>query len=320
MDVRKYMAAACAAVVAMAGCSGSSAGKKQEAAKADGAEVVFDADSAYAFVERQCAFGERVPNTAAHEACGDWLAAKLRSYGADVTEQRAELRAFDGTTLRARNIVGSFYPGKERRVLLIAHWDCRPWADADPDPANRRKPVMGANDGASGVGVLLEMARLLRRHEPATGVDILFVDAEDWGDGGDDSSWALGTQHWVDNPTHSSYSYGILLDMVGDGEATFRKEYFSLRYAPSLVERIWAAARGLGYGNRFVDEPGGAVTDDHVFVNAAGIPCVDIIDQRPDSPTGFCPQWHTADDTMDHIDRSALKAVGQTLAGLLLEK
>lgn len=327
MNIRKHIASLFVLPVAMAGCASSSGSRQAEESAGQEAAipVLFNADSAYSFVARQCSFGERVPNTKSHSDCGDYLAAELRRHGAEVTEQYASLKAFDGTVLAARNIIGEFYPEKEKRVLLLAHWDCRPWADNDPDPANRRKPVMGANDGASGTGVLLEIARLLKTHEPEVGVDILLLDAEDWGeqDGSDESSWALGAQHWAKNVHREGYrkpSYGILLDMVGDENAAFRKEYFSMQFAPGIVENIWKTAARLGYGNRFLNEPGGAITDDHLFINAAGIPCVDIIDQRTDTQTGFFPQWHTDDDRMDHISRSTLEAVGHTVVSLLLEK
>ena len=238
MNKSKYAIALMACcIVAVAGCAGKTAGNTAQQTADEAKEITFDADSAYSFVARQCAFGERVPNTDAHSECGDWIALRLRQCGATVTEQRADLKAFDGTLLHARNIVGEFYPEKKRRVLLVAHWDCRPWADSDPNPDNRRKPVMGANDGASGVGVLLEMARLLKNNEPAVGIDILLVDAEDWGDDNGDNpdSWALGAQHWVRTPHREGYTrpeYAILLDMVGDANATFLREYFSQQYAP----------------------------------------------------------------------------------------
>lgn len=314
---------AAASITGCAGSQGKQSGNSTTAPET-APTAVFNADSAYAYVQRQCDFGPRVPNSEAHRKCGDWIAAELRSRGANVTEQRMKLKAFDGTTLDARNIIAEFYPEKERRVLLLAHWDCRPWADNDPNPDNHRKPVDGANDGASGTGVLLEMARLLQSHEPSIGVDILLVDAEDWGETeGDESSWALGTQYWLQYPHRKSYAmpeYGILLDMVGNADASFKKEYFSLRFASSIVEKIWKTAEQLGYSSKFPDTEGGAITDDHLFVNAAGIPCVDIIDQRTDTQTGFFPQWHTTDDKMTHIDRSTLKAVGQTVATLLFEK
>ncbi len=325
MKTNKYLIALAASLLAIAGCSSKNQQSSQKSDDNGTEQIVFDSDSAYSFVGRQCAFGERVPNTEAHRQCGDWLAAKLRSYGAKVTEQSADLKAFDGTVLHARNIVGEFYPEKQKRVLLLAHWDARPWADHDPNPDNHTKPVMAANDGASGVGVILEFARLLQSHEPTVGIDVLFVDAEDWGnsDGDDEKSWALGAQYWVAHPHREDYKkpdYGILLDMVGDGNARFLVEYMSSCYAPDLVERIWNVANHLGYGKYFVKSIGGGVTDDHISINGAGIPCVDIIDQRIDSETGFCPQWHTVDDTMDHIDRTTLKAVGQTLVSLLIEK
>ena len=330
MNYKKHILAFAALLFMTASCSNSSG---KQATAPDGMatdktiepQVVFDADSAYSYVAAQCAFGERVPNTDAHRRCGDYLAGELRRHGATVTEQHATLTAFDGTKIEARNIIGEYYPDKRQRILLLAHWDCRPWADNDPDAGKRQQPVMGANDGASGVGVLLEIARILSRNEPEMGIDILLTDAEDWGNSGasDDSSWALGTQHWVDNPHRNGYQYpsfGILLDMVGDRNAKFLKEYFSVQSASGVVGKLWTTAAKLGYDNYFIDTRGGAMTDDHVFLIRAGIPCVDIIDQRMDNDTGFCPQWHTSFDTMKHIDRSTLKAVGQTVTTMLFGK
>lgn len=284
----------------------------------------FNADSAYAFVKAQCDFGSRVPNTKAHRQCGDYLAGKLAEYGANVIEQEPVLTAFDGTKLQARNIIGEFAPENKRRILLLAHWDCRPWADSDANPANHKKPVMGANDGASGVGVLLELARLFHSQQPEIGVDILFVDAEDWGDNTGtsldaDNSWALGTQYWVANPHRMGYRpiYAILLDMVGVKGSQFSQEYFSMKYAQAMVNEVWNMAHRSGYGNYFVKRAGGAITDDHVFINRAGIPAIDIIAMNPASANGFFPQWHTVDDTMEHIDAATLKAVGQTLTNLI---
>ena len=280
MNLRNNLIILAAALCTMSGCA-SSATKKAGSVQPQEKQAVvpsiqFNADSAYAYVAAQCAFGERVPNTEAHRKCGDYLAGELRRRGAKVTEQNADLKAFDGTVLKARNIIGEFYPEKPNRILLLAHWDCRPWADHDPNPDNRKKPVMGANDGASGVGVLLEIARLLQQHEPQAGIDILFTDAEDWGaSDGSEESWALGTQHWVSTPHRSGYTYpsfGILLDMVGDKNAVFAREYFSQAYAGSIVDKVWETAASLGYSDRFVNREGGAMTDDHVFVIKAGIP------------------------------------------------
>lgn len=327
ITLKKHIALISLAVVGMTGCSstasrqaaGDEGAKRQETALVTPA-VKFDGDSAYHYAAVQCAFGPRVPNTDAHVACGDWLAAELRRHGAQVTEQHADLKAFDGTMLKARNIIGEFYPEKTNRILLVAHWDCRPWADNDPDRKKQREPVPGANDGASGVAVLLEVARVLSANEPEAGIDILFIDAEDWGGSEDEDSWALGTQYWTANPHRKGYrypSFGILLDMVGDRDAVFMREYFSTTYAEGVVDRIWQTARSLGYGDKFSDYPGAAMTDDHVYLIRAGIPCVDIIDQRRDTPTGFCPQWHTTDDTMRHINAGTLEAVGQTVVTML---
>lgn len=279
--------------------------------------VVFSADSAYRYVERQVEFGPRVPNTEAHRHTGDWLASELRRHGAAVSEQKMSLTAFDGTHLQARNIMGRFLPSAKERILFVAHWDCRPWADQDPDPGKAAKPVDGANDGASGVGVLLEIARLLGENEPSTGVDILFVDAEDWGDDGDENSWALGARYFVANPPFENYSPSsvIVLDMVGGKGARFPREYFSQQADPALLDRIYATAAASGFSDRFPNEMGGAVTDDHLEFIKSGIPAVDIIDYRPGS--GFHPAWHTSSDKMDQIDRESLRAVGQTMINLL---
>ena len=285
--------------------------------------ITFDADSAYNFVQSQCNFGPRVPNSDAHRRCGDFLVAKLKGYGAEVIEQHCALTAFDGTHLNARNIIAEFYPDSAKRILLLAHWDCRPWADNDPNPDKRKMPVPGANDGASGVGVLLELARLLSSNNPGCGIDILLVDAEDWGNhnSDDESSWALGTQHWVKHPHRDGYrpAFGILLDMVGASGACFAREFYSQHYAPSIVNAVWTTAIKSGYGTYFKMTDGGGVTDDHVFINRAGIPCIDIIDYRTDGDSGFFDRWHTSADDMSCIDVSTLKAVGQTLTNFIFD-
>lgn len=317
----KHIIAVIVLTAMLCGCGNHSGAKQTEnTEEMESSAITFNADSAYAYIEKQCSFGPRVPNTDAHRKCGDWVAATLKRFGARVTEQCADLKAYDGTVLHARNIIGELNPETTNRVLLLAHWDSRPWADNDADPSKRRQPVMAANDGASGVGVLLEIARLVSLRSPSTGIDILLVDAEDWGDStsNDESSWALGAQYWASNPHRSGYQrpqYGILLDMVGDKDATFSKEYFSVRFAPEIVEHVWAEAAKAGFAHYFVNSYGGAITDDHLAINSAGIPCIDIIDQRQE--TGFCPQWHTTDDTMQHISRNTLTAVGQTLVKVL---
>ena len=281
----------------------------------------FEADSAYTYVANQVAFGPRVPNSKAHKQCGDYLAAELTRFGAQLYVQEANLTAYDGTLLEARNLIGSYNLEQPKRVLLFAHWDSRPYSDHDPDPANLRKPLDGADDGASGVGVLLEIARQLGQQAPNVGVDILFCDAEDYGtpefvDDYKPDTWCLGSQFWVKNPHVKNYKaeFGILLDMVGGKGATFFREYQSKRAAAPILEMVWSKARDLGYGKYFINADGGAITDDHQYViSGRGIPSIDIINYDPDTETGFASYWHTQKDNMDNIDRETLKAVGQTV-------
>ena len=289
----------------------------------------FDADSAYAFVEAQVNFGPRVPNSNEHRACGDYLESMLKGYGAQVINQTMELVAYDGTKLQARNIVGQFQPEKKKRVMLCAHWDSRPWADSDPDASKHRTPILGANDGASGVGVLLEIARLLAEAPTEVGIDIIFFDTEDYGTHNADDdptretmdhSWALGSQYWSRRPHKSDYNarYGILLDLVGAPGSTFYQEGISLIYASAVVEKIWNAAHKLGHAKYFVKEKGGYATDDHYYVNEfMGLPCVDIINYDQDSENGFGKYHHTIKDDMGWIDRETLKAVGETVVAVI---
>lgn len=273
----------------------------------------FNADSAYSYVKRQTDFGPRVPNTAPHDATAAWLSSELKRHGAEVTEQKADLRAFDGTILKSTNIMGSFNPGMDNRLLLLAHYDTRPWADEDPDDSNHKKAIDGANDGASGVGVLLEAARIFGQQNPETGIDILFVDSEDYGTEGDDTSWALGARYFAENPIKPGYrpAEAILLDMVGGKGAVFPAEYFSRQAALGLDDAFRAAAARAGHGDMFPRNYGGAVTDDHVELIKQGIPAIDIIDYRVNE--GFCPTWHTMADNIDNIDKESLRAVGETL-------
>ena len=282
----------------------------------------FSADSAYFFTGKQVGFGPRVPNTTAQLACANYLSSTLKRFGADVIEQKADVQAFDGTTLRSINIIGSYNSKAESRVLLFSHWDSRPWADNDPIKANQKKPVMGANDGASGVGVLLEMARQFQRQNPTVGVDIIFFDAEDYGTSenshlqNSEDSWCLGTQYWAHHPHVQGYTarFGILLDMVGGKQATFLKEQISEYYAAGVVNNVWTQANSLGFGQYFLDQKGGTVTDDHVYVNQIlGIPSIDIIQFDANSASGFANYWHTVHDTMENVDKNTLNAVGTTL-------
>lgn len=282
---------------------------------------IFNGDSAYSFVNSQVAFGPRVPNTQAHVDCGNWLENKLRGYGAEVVAQNMELTAYNGTKLQARNIIAQFQPENKKRVLLCAHWDSRPWADSDPNPDNHYKPILGANDGGSGVGVLLEIARQISMVPTTIGVDIVLFDAEDYGVHEKESSemehsWALGSQYWARMPHKNNYNarYGILLDIVGASGSKFHKERISVHFAESIVNKVWSCASSLGYGDTFISEDGGYITDDHFYVNQfLGVPCIDIINYDPESPNGFGPYHHTMNDNMDWISADMLKIVGQTV-------
>lgn len=286
---------------------------------------VFDAASAYGFVKAQVEFGPRVPGTPAHAACADWFVRTLKQWTPVVVVQSFQAKAFDGTILNGKNIVASFNAGAADRILLCAHWDSRPFADHDPDPANRTKPVMGANDGASGVGVLLEVARLLSLMKPASGVDIVLFDLEDYGEHRDwrgnasPDSWCLGSQYWARNPHRPGYKarYGVLLDMVGASDAVFPRDGTSLYFAPAVVKMVWETARGLGYSRYFLDRESDPLIDDHLYINQiARIPTVDIIHYDPDRGS-FVSSWHTVGDTLDKIDANTLKAVGRTVLALI---
>ena len=306
-----------------------------EVEKADPVGPVFNADSAYAFTKAQCDFGPRNMNSRGHDLCGEWIVNKFREYGCKVTTQRANLTGYDGTTLRSCNIMASINPEATTRILLCAHWDSRPWADNDPDQSNWKKPIIAANDAASGIAVMLELARIINNGKaekalrPQLGVDFVCFDAEDWGtpqwaDVPDDAdSWALGAQYWSKNlPQGYEARYGILLDMVGGVGAQFFQEGISLQYAPEIVKKVWRSAREVGFGSYFPKRMGGMVTDDHVPVNRyAKIPTIDIIPFYPDcKQSGFGPTWHTLSDNMENIDRNTLRAVGQTLVQVIYKE
>jgi hypothetical protein len=291
----------------------------------------FNSDSAYHFVKAQVDFGPRVPNSKEHAMCAEYLVNELKRFGAEVIVQEATARAFDGKILNMKNIIGQFSPEKEKRLLLCAHWDTRPFADKDTKDQN--KPIDGANDGASGVGVLLEVARALQQKQSEYGIDIIFFDAEDYGAtdaamsqfssyAESEKTWCLGSQHWAKNLHKPNYraKYGILLDMVGAKDAVFLKEEISMMYALKVVNNVWERANGLGYGNYFQKRVGGTLTDDHKFINEyAGIPCVDIID-FDETRNGFGHFHHTHKDNMDIIDKNTLKAVGDVVLDVIFNE
>ncbi len=280
----------------------------------------FSADSAYVYIEKQLSFGPRVPNTGAHVQCAKWLEQQFNAFGAKVTMQPARVTAYNGDQLSMVNIIAAYRPELTRRVLLSAHWDSRPFSDMDPDPEKRKLPVPAANDGASGVAVLLEIARQLQQLPPDIGVDLILWDAEDYGSPGAVDSYGLGSQYWSKQPHVQGYRaiFGINLDMVGALHAQFPKEGYSMQYAPDVVQRVWDAARQLGHGGFFVSRRNEPIVDDHYYLNRdAQIPTIDIIDIR--SGTGFFGAWHTHADDLTQIDKATLQAVGETVLAVVYQ-
>mgnify|MGYP001387018831 FL=1 len=284
----------------------------------------FNSDSAYFFVEQQVNFGPRVISSKAWDNCSKYLTNKLESYNAKVIVQQAPITTYDQKKHTLRNIIGSYSPEKNNRIALFAHWDSRHIADYDT--INTSQPILGANDGGSGVGVLLEIARNLDLKNPKIGVDIIFFDAEDYGQPENskfpimNDSWCLGSQHWSKNPHKQNYfaKYGILLDMVGGKDAEFWQESISSYYASNIIKKVWDVAHNIGYSNFFIYKNSPQIMDDHYYVNTiAGIPTIDIIEYDPFSKTNFNKHWHTHADNMNNVDRKTLKAVGQTVINVI---
>ncbi|MBI2281492.1 MAG: M28 family peptidase [Bacteroidetes bacterium] len=287
----------------------------------------FNADSAYYFIQQQVDFGPRFPNNEAHGKCALFLKKKLESYGLKSSIQTGSAKTFNNKNITVKNIIGEYNPDEKKRILLFAHWDSRPFADQDTKDLT--KPILGANDGASGVGILIEVARQLSIKKPNIGVDIIFFDAEDYGQPSsamslmDSDSWCLGSQYWAKNLHKPNYKaeYGILLDMVGTENALFTHESISVQYAPEILKKVWNTAHQLGYSNYFVNEQTFFVgTDDHKYVNQlANIPSIDIIHYER-STGNFHHSWHTHNDNMDVISKPTLAAVGETLLNVIFEE
>ncbi|MEM9886902.1 MAG: M28 family peptidase [Bacteroidota bacterium] len=286
----------------------------------------FDRDSAFAYVKKQTEFGPRVPNTEAHRQTKAWLVSEFKRFEAEVIEQSFDAEAYTGEILKATNIIAQYNPEHSKRIVLAAHWDSRHIADHDPSVENREEYVMGADDGGSGVGVLLEIARQIQANPIDLGVDIVLFDVEDHGDGSDDAdltTWCLGSQYWSRNLHRPDYEakYGILLDMVGAKGARFLQDQVSLTYAPKVVKKVWGLAASMGYGNFFVAQRGPGITDDHLFVNRiAKIPMIDIINLPKDGSPPFVNHWHTIEDTIDKIDPRTLRAVGQVVLATIYKE
>lgn len=315
------------AAVVFAACSGGDGKKDKDGKKVSTAAEVeyskavtpdFNADSAYRFIEEQLAFGFRHPGTDGHKRCADYLVATMSRWCDTVVVQDFKTKLWNGQNVDGKNIIASFNPEKANRVMLAAHWDSRQWADHDPDTSRRHSPLLGANDGASGVGVLMEMARVMSAMRPDVGVDFIFFDVEDqgvpeWADRNQygDDTWCLGSQYWATNPHTPLYNaqYGILFDMVGTSEPRFTKEYFSMYFATGLMNKMWSCASQLGYGNVFVNMPSDPIMDDHYYVNTIRrLPTVDIVQNSVNC--SFYTHWHTVGDNLDAVDPNTLKIVG----------
>jgi len=285
----------------------------------EAAVPTFNEDSAFFFIQKQVGFGPRVPNTAAHKKCANWLSNEFKRYGLSVIEQNFTAKHFKGEVFNCTNIIAQYKPAVSKRILLAAHWDSR--FMADKDTKNRNQPIDGADDGASGVSVLLEIARLLAQMPPDIGVDLICFDAEDSGDdGGESETWCLGSQYWSKNlhrPNYQPY-YAILLDMVGAKGARFMKEGVSMQVAPAVVDKIWTLAASLGYSQYFVNSNGPGITDDHVFViRNARIPMIDVISIPNEGEKLFGDYHHTHQDNIAIIDKEVLKATGQVMAAVI---
>lgn len=285
-----------------------------------------NADTTFYYVKKQVDFGPRVPGSTAHKLCGDFLVKELKSFGPNtpqIIEQNTTAITFDKKTIPIRNIIASFYPEKKKRVLLAAHWDTRPFAEMDK--INPHKPIDGANDGASGVGVLMEIARHLSMNEPEVGIDIIFFDAEDWGDssGRVEDSYCLGSQYWAQNPHIPNYmpDYGILLDMVGGENAKFGIEEQSWRMASNVVDKVWSTAYKLGFEKVFITEKRGSIIDDHYYVmKYRQFPMIDIINYDPNSFSHFGETWHSHEDNLNNISSTTLEIVAKTVIQVIYEE
>lgn len=285
----------------------------------------FNADTAYTFISNQIAFGPRVPNTVSHRNCGIYLFEILRRYCDTVYVQETSLRAWDGSLLKVRNFIGSFRPEDKSRHFVAAHWDSRPYGDQDPDSSFHRQAIDGANDGASGVGVILEMARVLSENAPPRGVDLILFDAEDYGEpSGEETGsyeyWAMGSAYWARNPHQQNYRahFGILLDMVGVKNARFTMEGTSMYFAPDIMRRIWDKAAEAGYSSYFLREETSALIDDHLPINEIlGIPTIDIIHREGEKGASFFPHWHTHNDNLENVDIASIGVVGTLMLDIV---
>jgi Zn-dependent M28 family amino/carboxypeptidase len=316
MTMREVLAAMLAATLLMSACS------KSDAPATAVTTTDFDADSAMSYARQQVAFGPRIPNTEAARKTGDWIVGKLKGTADTVLEQTWTHTTAKGEKLALRNIFARFRPNEKNRVLYLTHWDTRPVADSDPDPANRTKPFDGANDGASGVGLLLAIADALKKTPPGVGVDLLFVDGEDWGDfGPPDVDVLIGSEYFAAHLPSADYKplYGVLFDMIGDQDLAIYQEGNSINAAPEVVQKVWGQAKQMGYESTFIPQAQNTITDDHVPLIKAGLRVIDVIDldYGPKNASGVGVWHHAVADKMEHVSAKSLKIVGDVALALL---
>lgn len=302
----------------MASCQGGGRNSEATNQATDYTQVQtpqFDADSAYSYVEAQLGYGYRTPGSKGQELCAQYLASTMGRWCDEVMVQEFTTKLWDDKSVKGMNIIASLDPDNQHRILLAAHWDSRLWADHDADEANHKKPIPGANDGASGVAALMEMARVMSQMRPSVGVDFIFFDVEDqgapeWADCAKDDTWCKGSQYWALNPHKPYYKalYGVLFDMVGSQNPRFTKEDVSMYFASNIMNKYWNVAAAMGLGSVFVDTKSPSILDDHLYINQnIRIPTIDIVQNTPDC--SFYPYWHTMGDDLDKIDRNSLKIV-----------
>jgi len=270
----------------------------------------FNGDTAMAYVQAQMAFGPRIPNTDGHRKTGDWILEKLKARADSVEVQAFTHVTVTGDTLRLRNFIGRFRPALTDRILYVAHWDTRPKADHSANLADQQRPVPGANDGASGVALLLGVADALKKTPPTFGVDLVFVDGEDYGDFTVDKDVFVGSRYYAKHlPSGAKPLFAVVFDMVGDADLEILQESYSLAGAPEVVERVWTRAEELGYGRTFRPTGRSTAVDDHLALQQVGIRAIDVIDFT-------YPAWHTTDDTIDKVSARSLGIVGEVAVAL----
>jgi len=272
------------------------------------ATAFFDAQRAFAFLKKQCDFGPRPPGSEAHRKTRDYLFAELGKRSKNVALQPLEHQT-ETETLQLNNILAEFGPADGETILLAAHWDTRPFADRDPRPENRKKPILGANDGASGVAVLLEMAHVFKEHPPPRRVVIVLFDGEDYGPSTD--HMFIGSRFFARNLGQWRPDYGILLDMVGDKDLALPIERHSWIANREFTEAIWNRAATLGLAP-FQNRLGRAILDDHIPLIEVGIPMVNIIDFT-------YPYWHTVEDTVDKCSPKSLEIVATLVISIVYD-